>query len=130
MVGRRSLACGVAVLFLLACSGSASAQITTASVAGHVADPQGSVVPGANVTLTSETRGTQTADVVTDATGGFTFVNVLPDPYTLQIAIEGFKTVRRTGLIVGSGEKLGLGPRTIQLGTVSESITVIGESPL
>ena len=58
----------------------AAAQVTTASVTGTVKDPQGAVIPGATVTLISETRGTQLPAVFANANGDFTFVNVSPDP--------------------------------------------------
>ena len=76
-----------------------SAQITTASVTGTVKDAQGGVIPGATVTLISETRGTQLSDVFTNSSGDFTFANVTPDRYTLQVTMEGFKTLKRTGIV-------------------------------
>ncbi len=45
----------------------AVAQITTGTVSGTVKDAQGAVIPGASVTLISETRGTQLSDVFTNA---------------------------------------------------------------
>src|SRR5207245_8158191 len=116
--GRLLLFCAALIAFSTI-SAPLTAQITTASVAGNVHDLQGAVLPGATVSLISETRGTRLADVVTDATGGFTFVNVPPDRYTLQIALEGFKTLKRTGLVVGAGERLGLGSLTIELGGIA-----------
>ena len=46
------------LVMLLTASLSAIAQITTGSVVGTVKDAQGGVIPGATVTLTSETKGT------------------------------------------------------------------------
>src|SRR5436190_24382979 len=80
----------------------ASAQITTASVTGTVKDPQGGVIPGATVTLISETQGTQSSDVFTNSNGDFTFANVKPDRYTLQITMEGFKTLKKHGSVVAA----------------------------
>ncbi len=37
----------------------AAAQVTTGTLTGTVKDAQGAVIPGATVTLTSDTRGTQ-----------------------------------------------------------------------
>lgn len=55
----------VAVGLTLALARPASAQITTGTVTGTVADAQG-VVPGATVVMVSETKGTKSAPQVTD----------------------------------------------------------------
>ena len=52
------------------------AQITTGTVAGTVKDAQGGAIPGATVTLVSESHGTKSAPVVTSDTGDFVFANV------------------------------------------------------
>jgi hypothetical protein len=130
IVSRRLLRVVAVVIALCAIAVPASAQITTASVAGTVKDPQGAVIPGAALTLISETRGTHLAEAVTNSQGDFTFVNVPPDRYTLQIALEGFKTLKRTDLTVSAGDRLGLGAFTIDVGTLAESVTVKAESPL
>ena len=91
---RRPMMLAMALLALCAAAVPASAQITTGSVAGTVKDPQGGVIPGAPVTLISETRGTQLSDVFTNASGDFSFVNVPPDRYTLQVSMTGFKTLQ------------------------------------
>ena len=64
----------VSLLMLLVGPSVSSAQITTGTVAGTVKDAQGGVIPGATVTLISETRGTKSPPVVTNATGDFVFV--------------------------------------------------------
>ena len=57
----------------------AGAQITTGTVTGTVIDAQGGVIPGATVTLVSETQGTKSTPAVTNATGDFVFPNVTAD---------------------------------------------------
>src|SRR6266540_2535449 len=108
----------------------ASAQITTASVTGTVKDPQGGVIPGATVSLISETQGTQMSGVFTNNNGDFTIANVRPDRYTLQITMEGFKTLRRTGIVVGAGERTLLGAMTIEVGGLTDTVQVKAESPI
>ena len=53
----------------------ATAQNTSGIVTGTVKDPQGGIIPGATVTLVSETRGTS-QDTQTTGTGDFVFPNV------------------------------------------------------
>ena len=73
---RSSRICVVAFALLFTGALSASAQLTTGSVGGTVKDAQGAVIPGATVTLVSETRGTKSVPVVTNASGDFVFPNV------------------------------------------------------
>ena len=109
MTRRSGIAGAAALVALLTMASSAWAQVTTASVTGTVKDPQGAVVPGVAVTLISETRGTQMPEVFTNTNGDFTFANVSPDRYTVQVAMDGFKTQRRTGVVVSAGDRMSVG---------------------
>jgi hypothetical protein len=108
----------------------ASAQLTNGTVSGSVQDPQSAAVAGATVSLVSETRGTRLPEVATNPTGEFVVPNVPPDTYTLEVAHQGFKTLRRTGIAVSPGDRVGLGAIAIQVGSLSESVTVTGEAPI
>src|SRR6478672_3921351 len=131
MSRRVPLALGVTVLLTVcALPVPASAQITTGSVAGTVKDAQGGVIPGAPVTLVSETRGTQLSDVFSNAAGDFSFVNVPPDRYSLQINMSGFKALKRTCINVSAGDRTLLGGLTIELGGLSETVQVTSEAAL
>src|SRR5919108_6678626 len=90
--------------------GIALAQITTGTVTGIVRDPSGAVIPGATVVLTSETRGTKSAPAVTNETGNYVFPNITPDTYTVDVTLDGFKSVRRRGIIVSGGDRVGIPP--------------------
>ncbi len=91
-------ACGrgmfAALIVLLFAASPVSAQITTGNVTGTVKDAQGGVVPGATVVLISEARGTKTAPVTTNETGVYVVPNVTADTYTVEVTMDGFKTVR------------------------------------
>jgi len=115
---------------LLAGAVTASAQVTTGSIGGTVKDPQGGVIPGATVVLISETQNTKSAPVVTNETGDFVFVNVKSDTYTLEVTMDAFKTVRKTGVRLGAAERVSAGVLTIEPGGVAETVEVKGESPL
>src|SRR5262245_16516563 len=82
---------------------TASAQITTGAVTGTVTDPQGGVIPGATVLIISETQGTKSAPVVTNGEGRFVIPNVTVDTYTVQVSMNGFRTLSRQGVKVSGG---------------------------
>jgi hypothetical protein len=118
------------VLALCALARPVTAQITTGTLSGTVRDPQGGVVPGAAVTLTSDTRGTKLSDVFTNEQGDFTFVNVAPDKYTLSVSMPGFKPAKQAGISVSAGDRLSIGSFTIEIGGITDQVTVKAESPL
>lgn len=113
---------GLAVLLAIVAQ-PAAAQITSASVAGTVKDTQGGVIPGATVVMTSVTRGT-TIESVTGDEGYFVFPIVPADTYTLNVTMEGFKTIEVPAFQVNAGDKRTLGTLTIEVGALEESITV------
>lgn len=105
------------------------AQITTATVSGTVQDSSGGVTPGATVTLVSVSRGT-TLEFVSTADGSFVFPTVPADTYTVRVTLEGFKTLERSAVVVAPGDRLALGALKIDVGNLSETVTVAGAAPL
>jgi len=121
----------VGVLALVAMfAGTASAQITTGAIAGTVKDVQGGVIPGATVSLVSDTQGTKSTPVVTSVTGDFVVPNLKADTYTLEVSMPSFKTLKRSGLIVSPGQRMSLGTVVLEVGGTSEVVDVKAESPL
>ena len=76
---------------------------------GTMKDRTGGVVPGATVVLINEARGTKTVPAVTSATGDYVFPNVTADTYTVEVTMDGFQTVRRTGVAVSGGDRVAVG---------------------
>ena len=131
MILRQVLRCAGAIgAVVLVLVGSAGAQGVTGTVTGTVKDAQGGVIPGATVTLISDTRGTSSAPVVSGATGDFVFPNVTADTYTVRVEMPSFRTLRRSGVAVSPGSIVTVGTLTIDVGGTSEVITVTAEVPL
>ena len=120
---------GIAVV-LTALVGQTAAQVTTATMLGTVTDRQGAVVPGATVTLISDTKGTKLTPVVTSAVGEFAFMNVQADAYTIQIEMNGFKTLKRSSVVISPGERLGLTGLVLDVGSTGDVVFVTGEAPV
>src|SRR5712692_5198491 len=127
--GMRYVGTGLTLALILLPS-PALAQITTGTVSGNVKDAQGGIIPGATVVLISETRGTKSTPATTDETGTFVFPNVTADTYAVEVTLDGFRTVRRTGVAVSGGDRVGLGSFTLEPAALAETVLVVGESPL
>jgi hypothetical protein len=108
----------------------ASAQGVTSTLSGTVKDAQGAVVPGATVTLISQSKATQSAPAVTNSSGDFVFPNIAADTYTIQVEMSSFKTLRRTGVIVSPGSTITVPSLTIEIGGTSEVVDVKAEAQL
>ena len=105
-----------------------SAQVQTGSITGTVSDASGAVLPGVNVTLTGDRLigGTQT--IVTDATGDYRFDRLSPGTYDVKFELQGFKTVERADVVVNAGFVATINAK-LEVGALTETITVTGESP-
>src|SRR5579859_4466592 len=80
---------GLFCLILLLMTGSARAQVSTASVNGVVRDPKGSVIPGATITLTNVATSVE-HPTVSNSSGEYVILNVTPGRYTLSATAAGF----------------------------------------
>src|ERR1044071_4104636 len=100
----------------------------TATLTGFVNDPGASVVTGAKVTaLNTATQFISLGE--TNETGRFSIPYLNPGTYELKVEAGGFRTYIRKGIELRAGES----PRidvVLELGTVSESVTVSGSAPL
>ena len=124
MYGRRLQSLLFPGLLMLAGAGLMPAQMTvTGTITGVVEDPSGQVVPGAKVTLRSEKTG-EIRSTLTSEVGTFNFVAVQPDTYALKVERTGFKAYERRGLVLTANERLAAGDIALQLGAVSETISV------
>jgi hypothetical protein len=104
------------------------AQAVTGTILGTVTDATGGVMPGATVTLKHEGTGL-TRVVVTDNAGEFTAPALPTGKYTLSAELSGFKTVALSNIDVGVDQRVRINVK-LEIGTVSESVTITGQSPL
>jgi hypothetical protein len=133
MIERSSRRVLAAVCFLALCCFSAStatAQITTGTVVGNVKDSSGGVVPGATIVLVSDTKGTKSLPAVTNASGDYVVPNVTADTYTVEVTMDGFRTVRRAGIRVSGGDRVTVQSLTLEPGGAAETVNVTSEAPL
>jgi hypothetical protein len=108
------------------CASFLPAQIVTGSITGAVVDQSKSPVPGAAVRLTAENTAAA-REVKTDADGNFQFNAILPGGYTLAIEHPGFKRYVKQDIQLTPNENLSVGTARLEVGEVSESVTVKAE---
>ena len=101
--------------------------INFASVSGRVSDPQGAVVPGAQVSA-RQTETNVTAETVTDSEGRFRFPYLKVGPYEVKVHVPGFQDNTRTlRLTVGSAFDI---PMALSVAGLDADVTVTGEAPV
>ena len=73
--------------------------VSTASIAGTVRDESGAALPGVTVTAIQTATGlTRTA--LSGETGDFTLQSLPVGLYRLEFALQGFRTVVQTGMVL------------------------------
>src|SRR5205823_13747593 len=125
-VSRRLL--GAILLWLLAGLSEMSAQVTKATILGTVTDSTGAIVPGISITIRNVETGITRA-VTTDEQGRYRATQLVVGHYEVAAEAAGFQTLVRSGIELTVGREATL-DLTLQVGAVSESVTVTGEAPL
>ena len=124
----RSVSVGFAALIAIGLfSGSAFGQ-GGGSLSGYVRDEQGAVLPGVAITATSAALIRPSATVTT-AEGYYRVVNLPPGEYVLTAELSGFATVKHPGILLRANANFAV-DITMKIGTLQESVTVSGESPM
>jgi hypothetical protein len=114
-------------LYGLAASVS-GAQTFTAQVSGQVTDESGAVLPGAMVTAINEETGIQRS-VTTADTGGYQVTSLEPGRYTVTVELQGFATLRQTGLTLSVNQSVRL-DLSMKVGGLQEDVVVVADIPL
>jgi hypothetical protein len=101
----------------------------TASIAGTVVDASGAVLPGVTVEASSPALIEKTRTVVTDGTGQYRIEQLRGGTYTVVFTLPGFSTVRREGVELTGSFSATINAE-LKLGSVEETITVTGDTPI
>lgn len=104
------------------------AQVVNATLTGIVTDPTGAAVSGAKVTAVN--TGTNLShEAATDSEGVYTIPALSPGEYRLQVEQPGFKRGVLSGIVLQVAQEARMNV-TLQVGEVSESVTVASSAPL
>ncbi len=117
------------LVLLTVMSGSlwfAAGQTPTGTISGQVRDPSGAVVGGAHIIATATATAVAHA-TVTDGGGNYQLPLMPIGSYTLHVDAPGFENIERSGLTLVVDQHMELN-FTLQVGSVSDTVTVTGDS--
>jgi hypothetical protein len=93
----------LAAMAALAASAQIPAPAATASLHGHVTDPSGALIPGAQVTVTSA-AGSAAASTKADASGAYEVRGLAPGGYVVNVSYEGFAPFQSQIIALAAGQ--------------------------
>jgi hypothetical protein len=115
----------LALVALIAPSGVFSANKGTLRVT--IVEPDGVVLPGATVTLSSPDMMGERS-LITNDKGEVLFINLVPSTYEVKTGLQGFNPVISKNVVVNSDKETVLRVE-MRTSTVEESVTVVAKNP-
>ena len=105
-----------------------SAQSSYGSIVGTVTDTSGAVIAGATVTITNLATN-ENHSAKSDASGNFSFVNLVPANYKLEAEQTNFKRFVRQPINLPVGTTARINP-ALPVGAITETVEVTTQAPL
>jgi hypothetical protein len=106
----------------------AFAQVQTGSITGTVTDSSNAILPGVTVTLTGDKLIGGAQVQTTDTSGSYRFDRLPPGSYRVKFELQGFRTIERADIVVNAAFVASVNAK-LEVGSMTETITVTGESP-
>jgi len=100
-----------------------------ATLAGVIRDSSDAVLPGVTVEVSSPAMIEKARTAVTDGDGQYRVTQLPPGTYTVTASLTGFTVVKREGVEVSGSGVIAIN-LAMRVGTVAETITVTGETPI
>ena len=118
----------IILLGLILIGGLVAAQESTGRIIGTVTDDQGQPLPGVTVEATSP-KMVGGANAITDESGVYRLLALSSGIYRLRFTLQGFNTVIREGIVLNLEQTLTV-DISMEVATIAEAVTVLGEAPL
>jgi len=116
-----------ALLLLVFSAVSTNAQLSRGVLSGTVRDENGSVVPGAQVTITSNGSNLIKREVTTDDQGFYRAAALDPGSYTVLIEKQGFQRLENREIAVRSAGEVTF-DASMKVGTLAATVDVTAQS--
>ena len=104
----------------------ARAQDSFASIVGQVKDTSEAGIPNAEVKATWLATG-QTSETKSDQAGNYTFAFLNPGVYRLEASAQGFKLLRKEGVVLAPDDDIEL-PMVLEVGKVTDQVIVSAQT--
>jgi hypothetical protein len=128
VISQRSWFPILATVLLLGGCFTARGQSTFGSISGTVKDASGAAIAGAEVTLTSTATGAKET-FTTDQNGLYTFLNVNPGEYSVDVDKTGFKRFKQASIDVQVQQTVRI-DANLEVGAESQTVEVTAQTPL
>lgn len=102
---------------------------TASGLTGVVTDSSGAVLPGVTVEAASPALIEKVRTAVTDHGGRYNIVALQSGTYSVTFSLAGFNVVKREGIVLRAGFTAPVSAE-LRVGSLEETITVTGSSPL
>jgi Carboxypeptidase regulatory-like domain len=127
MLPQRAVPPVLALTFVALFPALAAAQ--TGAIAGVAKDTSGAVLPGVTVEATSPALIERVRTAVTDSQGAYKIIDLRPGVYAVTFTLSSFAPLKREGIELSAGVTVTINGE-LRVGTIAETITVSGQSPL
>jgi hypothetical protein len=128
MVTIRPLVLLLAAALLIA-SPALAQNLSSATIDGAVTDQSGAALPGVAITVTSPALQVPELTTVTDGQGQYRFLDLPRGTYQLRFELSGFEPLVRQDLVLSAGFAARINV-SLKVGTLNETVTVSGASPV
>ena len=130
VVRLRRLVAASTLMLIAAGTVFAQSGVASADLTGIISDPNGAVVPNANVVLRNVNTGVERT-AVSNGEGRYMFSAVNPAEYEINVSAQGFKRLQTTGvtLTVGQAAELDLSLE-VAIGGSDTEVTIVAGTEL
>ncbi|MEP7304673.1 MAG: carboxypeptidase regulatory-like domain-containing protein [Acidobacteriota bacterium] len=119
---------GVLIFAMLGLAAPSTFAQSGSGIAGVVKDTSGAVLPGVTVEASSPALIEKVRTAVTDGSGQYKIVGLVPGVYAVSFTLTGFTTVRRERVELTASFTATVNA-DLRVGSLQETITVTGETP-